>query len=303
MMKVFLTGANGYLGSEIIKDLDSHGHDVVLFSRGKPLDKWTKFEWIKGDINDLGKCINALSGRNIDVVMHVAAIPRPTDTVGSEDFDDLNKVPVTMQTNIMGLYNMLQGALRAKIPVFIQTGSNCIMGHERRISKTPPAYQYLPIDEDHPGEPEDSYSVSKACGETILKAFSSAYGMKTYSLRCGWIMNEERRRTVAANRPHPTTDIQKVFNSYVAVEDCSMAHILVAEAAYAGKLEDFETFYVHEDDSLAVEPSLDLLKKFRPDLLDVLRTPLEGHASFFSNQKLKDKTGWTGHYSWREFYS
>ena len=300
-MKIFLTGANGYLGSKVVEDLAKIGHDIVLFSRSKPDPKWDQYEWIQGDCNDLQSCIDAMANRDIDVVMHVAAKPAPSDVMGTEMFFDIENVPSTMQTNVMGLYNMLQGALRAEIPVFVQTGSNCIMGHERRISTTPPEYHYLPIDEEHPGDPEDSYSVSKACGEILLKAFSSAYGMKTYVLRSGWIMNEDRRRLVASNRPNPTVDIRRVFNSYVALEDCSTAHVLVAGAAHAGKLPDHDQYYVHADDSLALEPTMILINKFRPDLLDVIREPLPGHASFFSNKKIKSAVGWECHITWREF--
>jgi nucleoside-diphosphate-sugar epimerase len=302
-MKIFLTGANGYLGSKIVEDLSEEGHEIVLFSRGKPDEKWKDLEWLQGDCNDLKACIDAMSCRDIDVVMHVAAKPAPSDVKDTEMFDDIENVPSTMQTNVMGLYNMLQGALRAEIPVFVQTGSNCIMGHERRISSTPPEYLYLPLDEAHPGEPEDSYSVSKACGEIMLKAFSSAYGMKTYALRSGWIMNEDRRRLVASNRPNPTEDIKRVFNSYVALEDCSSAHVMIAEAAHEGKLPLHERYYVHADDSLALEPTMELIEKFRPDLLDKIREPLPGHAAFFSNKKLKEAVGWQNQLTWREFLS
>lgn len=300
-MKVFLTGANGYLGRKIVEDLDARGHEVILMSRRPPEARWSKLDWVQGDCNDLAACIGAMAGKGIDVVMHVAAKPAPTDTLGTEQFEDIAHVPDTMQTNIMGLYNMLQGALRAGIPAFVQTGSNCIMGHERRISDTPPTYAYLPLDEDHLGDPEDSYSVSKACGELLLKAFYSAYGMKTYALRSGWIMDEERRRLVAGNRPNPAPNLPRVFNSYVALEDCSLAHVLVAEAAHAGTLPGHACYYVHADDSLALEPSMELLEKFRPDLLGKLREPLPGHASFFSNRRLKEATNWKSTISWREY--
>jgi len=300
-MRIFLTGANGYLGSKVIEDLVARDHDIVLYSRRRPDARWSGHEWVQGDCNDLQSCIDAMAQRNIDLVMHVAANPAPSDVRGTDLFNDIDNVPSTMQTNVIGLYNMLQGALRADIPIFVQTGSNCIMGHEYRISNTPPEFCYLPLDEEHPGDPEDSYSVSKACGEIMLKAYSSAYGMKTYALRSGWIMNEERRRLVASNRPNPTEDIKRVFNSYVSLEDCSEAHVLVAEAAHAGKLPIHDRFYVHADDSLALEPTMELLKKFRKDLLDKIRQPLPGHAAFFSNKKIKKAVGWQSHYTWREF--
>lgn len=298
-MKIFLTGANGFLGSQIIANLADRGHELVLFSRRQPEAKWSKFEWIQGDCNNLETCIGAMQNRGIDAVMHVAAIPSPTDTKGTPQFDDLAHVPDAMQTNVIGLYNMLQAALRAQIPVFVQTGSNCVLGHERRISSTSPTFQYLPLDEEHPIEPEDSYSVSKACNEIILKAFA-AYGMKTYALRSGWILDSERRDTVANKRAAtPTIDIRKVFNSYIALEDCANAHVMLIEAAHAGKLSDHSCYYLHADDSLAPEPSMELLERFRPDLLDKIREPLPGFAPFFSNKKLKAAIAWKPSITWR----
>jgi UDP-glucose 4-epimerase len=298
-MKIFLTGANGFLGKQIIADLAGRGHELVLFSRRQPDARWARFEWIQGDCNDLAACIKAMAGKKIDGVMHVAALPSPTDVKGTPQFDDIAHVSDTMQTNVMGLYNMLQAALRAEIPVFVQTGSNCVMGHERRISAAPPHFQYLPLDEAHPCEPEDSYSVSKACNEIQLKAFA-AYGMKTYALRSGWILDAERRDMVANKRAaQPTEDIRKVFNSYIAQEDCSMAHVLLIEAAHAGRLPGHDCYYLHADDSLAPEPSMELLQKFRPDLLDKLREPLPGFAPFFSNRKLKTAIDWKPALTWR----
>ena len=298
-MKIFLTGGNGFLGKQILADLADRGHELVLMSRGKPAEKWAMFEWVKGDCNDLEACVTAMQGRNIDAVMHVAALPAPTDMPNTPEFDDLTHVGDTMKTNVIGLYNMLQGALRAEIPVFVQTGSNCVLGHERRTSSEPPAFFYLPIDEEHPIDPQDSYSVSKACDEIMLKAYS-AYGMKTYALRSGWILDAERRDMVANKRAaQPTEDIKKVFNSYIALEDCSSAHVKLIEAAHVGKLEQHACYYLHADDSLAPEPSIDLLKKFRPDLLDVVREPLPGYSPFFSNKKLKEAVDWAPVYTWR----
>lgn len=300
-MKIFLTGANGFLGKQVLQDLSERGHEIVLMSRRRPDARWPRYEWVPGDCTDLPSCIDAMKNRHPDAVVHVAAKPSPSDTKGTDLFDDIPNVPNTMRTNVMGLYNMLQAALRAEVPVFVQTGSNCVMGHERRISDTMPPISYLPLDEEHPGDPEDSYSVSKACGEIILKAFTEAYGMKTYALRSGWILDESKRMSIAANRPDPAPSLRRVFNSWVALEDCSMAHVMVAEAAFAGKLPDYACYYVHADDSLALEPSMKLLKKFRPDLLDKLREPLPGYSSFFSNKKLKQAVGWASHYTWREY--
>lgn len=299
-MKLLLTGANGFLGSQVLRELHRRGHDIVLFSRTSPAPEWSGLAWVQGDCNNLRDCVRAMDHAGFDAVLHIAARPEPTDQPGTPAFDDLDCAPQTMHTNVMGLYNMLSAALRAKIGVFVQTGSNCVMGHERRISALAPAWRYLPIDEEHPVDPQDSYSVSKACGELLLKSFS-AYGMRTYALRSGWILDRERRAMVANKRAAvPTQDIRRVFNSYVSLEDCARAHAMVLEAAVENKLLPYEAFFVHADDSLAPEPSMQLLEQFRPDLIPLLKKPLSGYASFFSNARLKEATGWTPEISWRD---
>jgi hypothetical protein len=49
-----------------------------------------------------------------------------------------------------------------------------------------------------------------------------------------------------------------------------------------------------------LEPSLEIVEKYRPDLLPVVRG-LEGHATFLSNRKLREAVGWAPRTSWREF--
>ncbi len=297
LMKIFLTGASGYLGKHVAEDFFRRGHELVLMSRKKP-KLAAIYTWIEGDCNDLKTCVDATQNKNIDAVVHIAAAPTPTDTVGSATYENLDIIPTTMQTNVMGLYNMLQAALRAGVKTFVQTGSNCVFGHVFRISPHAPAIKYLPIDEHHPCDPEDSYSVSKACGELMLKAYS-AYGMNTYALRSGWIINEEMRQRHAGSVT-AATSIESVFNAFIALEDCANAHVLLTEAAYSGGLPNHACYYLNADDSLALEPTRELIQKFCPHLFDALKTNMEGHASFFSNDSLKSAIGWTPHVTWRK---
>ena len=53
------------------------------------------------------------------------------------------------------------------------------------------------------------------------------------------------------------------------------------------------------DDTTALEPSLELIERFKPDLEPVVKD-LEGNATFLSNQKLRQTVGWEHRTSWRE---
>ena len=301
-MRVLLTGANGRLGRWLVKDLKACGHEPVLFTRN-PVEcaDADGLEQIRGDINDLKTCVESLKGRKIDAIIHPAAKPGPTDTVGSDEWLNYDTCPLTMQTNIMGLYNMLQAALRNDIGIFVQTGSNCATGHGFRLSKSDFPIIYLPIDEAHPVDVEDSYSYSKYAGELLLDSYSRSYGIRCYAVRSGWILSDETRKQFAPRFSEPVKDLFSVFNPWVSFEDCSMAHIKIMEKAAGGALPLFAAYYCHADDTVASEPTMDIIKKFRPDLLIRLKAPLPGYTPFMSNQKLKDHTGWTHNHTWRVY--
>ena len=106
----------------------------------------------------------------------------------------------TMRTNIMGTYYLLEAAVARGIGVFVMTGSNCALGHGFRISGREFPYQYLPVDEGHPSDVEDSYSYSKLVGEELLAMYTRAHGMRTYALRSAGICPPERREDERVER-------------------------------------------------------------------------------------------------------
>ena len=301
-MKVLLTGVNGRLGKWLLKDLIAGGHEPVIFTRQPVESEQAKgIEQIRGDLNDLRTCVEVMKGRGIDAIIHPAAKPGPTDTVGSDSFNNYDTCALTMQTNIMGLYNMLQGALRNDIGIFVQTGSNCATGHGGRLSGTDFPINYLPIDEEHPVDVEDSYSYSKYAGELLLDSYARSYGIKCYAVRSGWILDDAMRKKMAPRFSEPVKDLYSVFNPWVSFEDCSAAHVKIMEKAAEGALPVYAAYYCHADDTVASEPSMDIIKKFRPELLLRMKSHLPGYAPFMSNQKLKDHTGWTHNHTWRVY--
>jgi nucleoside-diphosphate-sugar epimerase len=190
--------------------------------------------------------------------------------------------------------------LRNDIGIFVQTGSNCATGHAFRISGNDFPIRYLPIDEEHPVDVEDSYSYSKYAGELLLDSYSRSYGMRCYAVRSGWILDAEMRRKFAPKFSEPVSGLFSVFNPWVAYEDCSMAHIRILEKAAQNDLPLFSAYYCHADDTNASEPTMDIIRKYRPDLLARLKCSLPGYAPFMSNAKLKQHTGWTHSHTWRE---
>jgi len=299
-MKVLVTGITGFFAPFVVRELTEAGHEIVLFSRRPPAEEFSKLEWVQGDINNVRDCLAAMEGRKFNTVAHIAAWPTPTDYKAKypERYSDPDVFPQTMQTNVMGTYNMLEAAVRSGVEHFVLLGSNCVLGHVNRTTDRPFPLYYLPVDELHPGDIEDSYSLSKLMDEEMMQRYTRCYGIRTTSVRSGWIFDEKMRR----EWPSTVKKSEKLldyFNPYIAAEDEAVYLRLLIEKK--DELPLFGAYYCNADDSLALEPTMELIEKFCPEILPRMTRMLPGHAPFISNQKLKDITGYSPKLTWREF--
>lgn len=297
-MKVLVTGSSGRLSPFVIDDLVTHGHEVILFSRKPVSEKYAHLPLILGDINKFSDCERAMAGR-IEAVQHLAAQPWPVDHPNERKSAEEQGIPfdATMRSNILGLYYLLQAALQKGVEIFVMTGSNCALGHGYRISRNLFPFKYLPVDEKHPSDVEDSYSYSKLAGEELLASFTRAYAMRTYSVRAAGICDESRRRSIAQNA-RAASGWSDWLWAWVGSEDVASAHRLLMEKAHS--IQPHGAFFCNGDDTTALEPSRQLVETYRPDLLPAVLS-LPGHASFLSNQKLKEVVGWQHATSWRMY--
>ena len=298
-MKVLITGVSGRLGPFVVKDLEAAGHDLVLSSRREPGEEIRHWPWIQGDINNFEDCQRMLASGGFDAIQHLAAQPWPVDHPSQRAQAEERGIPfdATMRSNIMGTYYLLQAALAQDIGIFVMTGSNCALGHGYRISDTPFPYQYLPVDEAHPADVEDSYSYSKLVGEELLASYTRAYGMRTHVVRAAGICNDERRRRTAENAK-PVTSWNPWLWCWIGSEDVASAQRLLMEKA--ADIVPHGAYFCNGDDTTALEPTRELIETYKPELLPLVRD-LEGHASLLSNKKLRETVGWAPQTSWREY--
>jgi len=297
-MKVLVTGASGKLAPFVIQDLLDHGHEVVLFSRRPPAEKFNRLPLVLGDINNFADCQRAVQD-GVEAIHHLAAQPWPVDHPAMRADAEKRGIPfdATMRSNMLGVYYPLMAAVEKKVGIFVLTGSNCALGHGFRISDRPFPFRYFPVDESHPSDVEDSYSFTKLAGEELLASFTRAYGIRTYSVRAAGICDEGRRRSMAQNA-RPVTGWSEWLWCWVGSEDVASAHRLLMEKA--ASIPAHGVFFCNGDDSALLEPSQEVMARFKPEYLPLVKD-LPGHASFLSNQALKKAVGWEHKTSWRMY--
>ena len=169
MNSYLVTGGAGFIGSNIVGELVSRGHQVRVldnFLTGKQQNLVSfegKIDLIEGDIRDLSTCRQAVDG--IEYVLHQAALPSVPLSV--ED-------PITTtEINVNGILNMLIASRDAGVKRFVFASSSSIYGDDSTLPKT----------EEKIGKPLSPYAVSKLMGEKYCQVFSRIYGLPTVSLR------------------------------------------------------------------------------------------------------------------------
>ena len=88
-----------------------------------------------------------------------------------------------MKVNTMGTYYVLDACRRMDVKYVIGASSYYAYGQAAQIGGRPITIKSLPITEDHPMEPGDTYSMSKYFGEEMMKAFCRSYDMRCVAMR------------------------------------------------------------------------------------------------------------------------
>ncbi len=296
-MKIAITGAAGWIGRSVTRALAAE-HDLVLVDSVDPMEAtifdpnaegWrrklplqTSWPYRQLDILDADGIAGAFAGA--DVVVHLAA--RPTG--------DWSQAQATMATNVLGTFNVFQGARAARVRRVVNASSiNAYGSFYWRISGRPAVRRALPLAEDEPIEPEDPYSLSKAVTELIGGTFNRAFGMEVVNLRFAGVMAESTYADLLATGLPPTQRWDDSLYEWVHIEDVIQGIGLAATVPVVVS----QPMVLAAADTRAPEPTLELLTTYRPELLPYLREPLPGRASLLSIARARLFLGYEPHYS------
>lgn len=167
---ILVTGAAGFIGSHLVKQLLDRGASVVgvdNFVRDnkenlKGLTGDPRFTFHQADIRDRAKMFELCKG--MDYVYHEAAIC----------INLCNKTPEdAISVNVTGTMNLLDAAVQAGCKKFIAASSASVYGDPVK----------LPIREDHPLLPKNLYGVTKVMDEDLLTYYAREKGLPFIGFR------------------------------------------------------------------------------------------------------------------------
>jgi UDP-glucose 4-epimerase len=292
-MRVLITGGSGAIGHHVVREMAAHGHEVVVVDRQQPSCAPAGVSFRCCDLTDLEAALAAV--RDADVIFHLAAIPNPYR-------DPWERV---LTVNVVSAFNVLEAARRNGVGRVVYASSESASGFGIHQVELRPLY--IPIDEEHPCWPHESYGLSKLFGEVMLANYARAYGLEGIALRYVWVWTERDRAAVRelirarlAGEP-----IAGWSGTYIAPEDVAQAFRLAAAYSFpTGQEPRFEAFYLAAEDTVLTQPTLDALRRHfdpLPEIRDPRYFEANPFAPAFDTRKAQRVLGWRPTKTWRDY--
>ena len=171
-MRIFVTGADGYIGSHIVERLLEYGHFVRALaqynSQGSagwldvlPPIESLAVEW--GDVRDPQQMSQLCKG--VDTVIHLAALITIPYSYGAPRS--------YLETNVLGTHNILEAVRTHDIARMVHVSTSEVYG----------SAQTVPISETHPLVGQSPYSASKIAADQLAYSYWSSFETPVVTVR------------------------------------------------------------------------------------------------------------------------
>jgi UDP-glucose 4-epimerase len=168
--KVVVTGGAGFLGSHVVRLLLQKDNDIVVlddFSNGKSLHLKSladhpKLEIIRGDVANMDDVQKAFKG--CQIVIHLAVLCLRQSIKEPQRVNDVI---------VQGTLNCLEVARQNNVELFLNCSSSEVYG----------SAHYIPMDEQHPLNPETPYASAKVAQDMYVYSYGRTYGLPWVTIR------------------------------------------------------------------------------------------------------------------------
>ena len=243
-MTTLVTGAAGFLGSHVTRQLVARGDDVRVLLRASSTNRAIadlSLEYVTGDLRDPASLDRAMKG--VKRVFHVAADYRLWARRSQEIYD----------SNVGGTKNLLEAAKRAGVEQLIYTSTVATIAVDR--PQLPNEFTDAKLEEMVGHYKRSKWMAEKEVLEAAKKGLPAIVAMPTTPVGpWDW-------------KPTPTGKIVLDFLNgklpgyvetglnFVGVEECAAGHLLIAEKGKVGER------YLLGGENLTLKAMLDILAK------------------------------------------
>ncbi|HTK03395.1 MAG TPA: UDP-glucose 4-epimerase GalE [Alphaproteobacteria bacterium] len=308
--KILVTGGAGYIGSFMVRELQSKGFEVVILdnlSQGH-LEAVKDFRLEKIDLlTEKDKVQNLLEAEKFDGVIHMASYIQM-----GESYRDPAKY---YENNVVGFLNLLDAMKNSKTSNIILSSTAGVYGNPERV----------PIQEEDQKNPVNPYGETKYILERILEDYDTAYGIKFMALRYFNAAGAALDGSIGEAHPAESHLIPNVINSvlkneeftlfgddyetidgtcvrdYIHVLDLCLAHSLALEALINGSPSNVYNVAVGE--GYSNKQVIQMIEEITGKKVNVKVAPRregDANALFASNEKIKKDLNWQPKYGLKE---
>ena len=275
--KTVITGGSGRLGSRTVEAMIAAGYEVLNLDAVPPREKLCE-SWT-ADLTRSGDLFEALDGA--DSVIHLAAYQSANEAADSAVFGN----------NVTSSYNVLRAAAQTGIRRVVMASSVAAYGFIYAPQIWEP--ETLPLDEDYPCRPMDSYSLSKVFGERLADSFVATSEMSVASLRISGI-NFDPSYASFPERWRDPARLLGGFWAYVDARDTAEACRLAVEADIGGH----RVYNIAAATSHNPTPTEELVRKFFPGTR--IRDGMTGCWGGLDVARARDELGFAAGHRWRD---
>lgn len=303
MLRIFVTGGAGYIGSHVVKALGEKGYEVLTYdnlSYGRA-DAVLYGSLFIGDLSDRERLREAFEAFKPDVVMHFAAYVVVPESV--------REPSMYYRNNFCNTLNLIDTCLEFKVNKFIFSSTAAVYG----------VPEVMPINEKAPLNPVNPYGRSKMMVENILPDIAAVNKFNYVALRYFNVAGADEKarigqnrkdathlitvavRTAIGTRPYlevygtdyPTPD-GTCIRDYIHVDDLSSAHLAALEyIVEGGKNDVFNCGYGHGYSVQEVAGTVKIITGADFRVVESARRPGDPPEVIADNTKIKSDLNWT----------
>ncbi|MFI0366974.1 NAD-dependent epimerase/dehydratase family protein [Actinomadura sp. 1N219] len=182
-MTTLVTGASGFVGRYVVRELVSAGADVVALDHapaaGTP-PRSPRVTAVQGDVRDLRRLMRIAHEHRVGRIIHLASLLAPA----SQD-DPYH----ALEVNVVGTQNLMEVALAHGVTHFTWASSMAVFGHQTQADDG--AEEFTELSRHCP---DNVYGVTKSYAEGISLAYRERYGLNTVGLRIGLVYGQGKER-------------------------------------------------------------------------------------------------------------